>query len=656
MRHSVLSAPRIVAAVAALALIAPPAAAHGGQYRPPGDAGVGGIAGGATGAPPTNPQGANGPSVGGPGSDIGSGVGTQGKDGRPRGVGGMLSGLEQNAVPGDWESWWDANKDTYLDLRDRPFGGVRTRGGFGHLTGLGFHEVSAPTRRPDASRVEDDVAPLLRQILAAGGERDLLDSAVLALARSSRGESAEAVLRATLPLLAHHELSVQSSAALSPGVLGSPLAVEQLTALATDSSAGRTLAGGRGPVPSLVRAFAALSLGLIDDAGSVPTLCELVATTDDGDRDLKACAIVALGLMNNQRSPEALRFLVERLSDRKLDAVLASYVPTAIGKLASRARSPDPSVLPPLLAAFQHRDTDALVRQSLAIALGLLGEAGAGESRDVPVVQALLDYVTAGKDAGTRQFALIALAQIAARDDDPTAHDGVHAAIQQLLAREIAKPSSASNQPWATLAAALYGRAQPGARADFSMLVSEAYATEKNPSLRAADALALGLLDDRAMAATLFEDFQTATEPAFKGYAALALGFLDHTDAAERLRNECRAKTITPGYRMQVATALGLLGDREAVAVLSETLENAQTLGVSAAVAKALGLIGDESAIAPLMKLAADPEKSALTRAFACVALGRLCEKTSLPWNQPIMADSNYLVAVPAIAEVCDIL
>jgi HEAT repeat protein len=652
MRHSVPIAPLLLAA---LAIAAPRATAHGGQYRPPADAGAGSIGGGISGAPPTNPQGVNGPTEGSPGSGTGSGVDGQGQNGK-NGRGQTRTGFELQDSTSSWESWWDANKDKYLDLRDRPFAGTRTRGISPHMTGFGRHDSAGPTRRPDTSRVEGDVAPLLQQLLAAGGERDVLDSAVLALARSSRLASAESVIHAALPLLAHHELSVQTSAAISLGVLGSPLAVEQLTALATDSSAGRTLAGGRGPVPSLVRAFAALSLGLLDDAGSVPTLCELVATSDDGDRDLKACAIVALGLMDNERSPEALHFLVGRLSDRKLDAVLGAYVPTAIGKLASRAASPDPSVLPALLAAFQDRDTDAMVRQSLAIALGLLGEAGAGESRDTPVVQALLDFVAVGKDAGTRQFGLIALAQIAARDDEPGAHAGVHAAIQHLLAHEITKPTSAENRPWATLAAALYGRAQPGVRADFSMLVSEAYAAEKNPSLRAADALALGLLEVQGMAATIFEDFQTTTESTFRGYAALALGFLGHTDAAERLRVECRAKTITPGYRMQVATALGLLGDREAVAVLSETLENAQTLGVSAAVAKALGLIGDESAIAPLMQIAADPSKSPLTRGFACVALGRLCEKTSLPWNAAIMADNNYLVAAPAIAEVCDIL
>jgi len=568
----------------------------------------------------------------------------------------VRSGVEIGDVTSGWEAWWDANKDRYLDLSHRAFAGTRTRSGPRHMTGLGRQGGGEPTRRPEASRVQGEVLPLLHQLIAEGVDRDLLDSSVLALARSSRADSAAATLTATVPLLAHDELSVQTSAALSLGVLGSPLAVGPLTALASDSSAGRTLAGGRGPVPSLVRAFAALSLGLIDDAPSVDTLRDLIEASSDADRDLKACAIVALGLMDNERSPEAARILVGLLADRQLDAVLKSYVPTALGKLCSRAAEPDPTALPALLETFTARDTDAMVRQSAAIALGLLGSVSPGESRDSPLVQALLDFVTEGKDAGTRQFSLIALVQIAARDEDPAAHAPTHDAIRHLLAREITRPSTAGNRPWAVLAAALLGHAQPDARADLALLVQAAYASDKDPSVRAACALGLGLLDVQPSAEILFEDFQRSTDPTFKGYAALALGFLGHADAAERLRAECRAKTITPTYRMQVATALGLLGDREAVGVLSETLVDAQTLGVSAAVAKALGLIGDDSALAPLMALAADPERTPLTRAFACVALGRLCEKTGLPWNQPIMADNNYLVVVPAIAEVCDIL
>jgi len=647
MRYSVLIALLLVFG-------ARPAAAHGGQYHAPPDAGGGGGLNGGNGAPPTNPLGSGEPTPGqGLPGDVRTRGDQQGNERRKQ----ILTGLlEQSAATGSWEAWWDANQDRFLDLRHRALSGPRSASRLRHRSGLGRHDEGDTARRPDSSRIESEVLPLLTGLIAAGADRDVLDSSVLALARSSRADRAESVIAAVLPLLAHAELSVQTSATLSLGVLGSPLAVESLTALAADGSAGRALAGGKGAVPPLVRAFAALSLGLLDDEDSVGTLCALIDGSADADRDLKACAIVGLGLMDNRRSPEATRFLLDLLADRKLDAVLKSYVPTSIGKLCSRPSGADPSVLAPLLEAFSARDTDAMVRQSLAIALGLLGETGPCDPDRSPVVEALSDYVTAGKDASTRQFCLIALAQIGGRDAEPAAHAEAQAAIRRLLAREITRPSSPANRPWALVAAALHGYAQPDARADYAMLVSQTYRSEKDPEVRSAAALALGLLDVGAMAPEIFDDFQASTEPVFKGYAALALGFLGHAEAAGRLQAECRSRSITPNYRMQVATALGLLGDREAVGVLSETLESAQTLGVSAAVAKALGSIGDESALAPLMKLAADPAKGGIARGFACVALGMICEKTGLPWNASIMADNNFNVAVPAIAEVCDIL
>jgi HEAT repeat protein len=98
------------------------------------------------------------------------------------------------------------------------------------------------------------------------------------------------------------------------------------------------------------------------------------------------------------------------------------------------------------------------------------------------------------------------------------------------------------------------------------------------------------------------------------------------------------------------------MSDTEAVSVLITTLKDAQTLGVSSAVAKALGIIGDESAIDPLREIAFDPSIQNITRAFACVALGIVCEKTDLPWNARISQDNNYRARVPAIDEVLDIL
>ena len=71
----------------------------------------------------------------------------------------------------------------------------------------------------------------------------------------------------------------------------------------------------------------------------------------------------------------------------------------------------------------------------------------------------------------------------------------------------------------------------------------------------------------------VLEDFHAVKDPEFLGYAAVALGLLDCQPAAEPLLVKCRSRTITPTFRLQAATALGLLGEPDAVPVLSETLQ-----------------------------------------------------------------------------------
>ena len=68
------------------------------------------------------------------------------------------------------------------------------------------------------------------------------------------------------------------------------------------------------------------------------------------------------------------------------------------------------------------------------------------------------------------------------------------------------------------------------------------------------------------------------------------------------------------------------------------------------------GLIGDRNSIAPLKAIASDEDVQELTRAFACVALGLVGEKTDLPWNARLKANNNYRAKVPSMAEVLDIL
>ena len=324
-------------------------------------------------------------------------------------------------------------------------------------------------------------------------------------------------------------------------------------------------------------------------------------------------------------------------------------MPTSPGKLGR------PEAVPALIAAFEDPDADNLVVQSAAIGLGQLAT-----TDDAAVIEALGDYVSEGRDAQARHFALIALANIGGRDEDPSANETrvtSHEEIVALLKKEIeGKGKSKDHRSWAALAGAIYSREIESAQPDFVDRIQAAYTKESNPSYKSAFAVALGLLNDQTSADQIFEDFNTRKENDFRGYACVALGFMNHTEAANAMRGLCQNKGTTPTLRLQVATGLGLMSDTQAVPVLIDTLQNANTLGVSSAVAKALGLIGDRDAIGPLNQIASDESKQKITRAFACVALGIVGEKTDLPWNAKISAHNNYRAKVPSIEEVLDIL
>jgi HEAT repeat protein len=637
MRHALLV---VLSSVCLLA----PIHAHGGQYKGPGDAGTPAAGNGGSAGPPTNPRGGLAPGVGAPGTANGGTTASTGgpRSGTPRGPNSSTVQPAYTDSYENWEFWWEANKDSFLDLKSHLVGGENT--GAISLTGQGRVTGKTVSRRPTLDVIQERVVPMLEELIRSSNERDILDSSIVALARAGSPASRSDVVPLAIGLLANKELSVQSAATLALGIARRPEAAPTLQALMAGSAEGRRLMGGNA-VPTLVRAFAALSLGLLDDATSVPRLIELLDGTRDGERDLKVCAITSLGLMTPR--DDSFHYLMTKLGDRKLDAIIASYVAIALGRIGR------PEAVKALVGAFTSRDTDDLVRQSAAIALGQLATLGQSAA-----VDALVACIREGRDEQTRHFCFISLAQIGARDegaDDATTQPERRAALIKLFGDEIARPSRSDHRSWAALAAAILGRADESARAAFQPRLIEAWGHEKDPSYRSAFALALGLLRVTSMGAQLFDDYKTSNDADHRGYTALALGFLEYREAADLLRAQCSQRAQVPSYRLQVATALGLLGDTEAVTVLVTTLQNSETLGVSSAVARALGLIGDGTAIDPLRTLALNADKPAIARAFACVALGRLCETTELPWNARLAANNNYRAGVPALDEALDI-
>jgi HEAT repeat protein len=636
---------RTLSICALIALIATPAPGHGGIYVAPGDAGSPFAQGGGAGGPPTNPKGG---SNAGPGKPANSGATSlsRGESIRTKrhrgGRGPNTGGLESLAANGVWEYWWDHNKAEFLDVRARLSGGSTTVGP-SQLTQRGRITTNQPTRAVTADMVSTEIFPVLLELLTESDERDLLDSAVLAMARSVRGGQIDEVLIAAQTLLAHPEISVQSSATLSLGVLGSPAAVPMLQDLAVGTSAGRVLVGG-GAVPSLVREFAALSLGLIDSPSAVPTLFSLAADSPDTGNNVRACAVIGLGLCRTSAGPEVVSLLAGMLADRRLDPVVKSFVPTSLGKLG------DPSALPALMAAFTDRDAHIYVTESIAIALGRLGAI-----EHPSVIAALKDCYVEDSDMSARQFSLMSLARIASREQVPEDSREAHDELMSWLLRQVSRPERRTDRPWTALAAGIAARHHPAIQGATIDRLAAGYEDASAPSDKAAFALALGLLESKGHGQMILDDLRESSDSTFQGYAAVALGLIDHGPAKERMRAMCNNRSFVPSLRIQLATGLALMRDRDTVPMLVATLHDAETLGLIAAVAQSLGLIGDASALRSLKEVVADTSRPPLTRAFATVSLGLLAERTRLPWHAAIRADNNYLIDIPPMSEVFDI-
>ncbi|HTE05759.1 MAG TPA: HEAT repeat domain-containing protein, partial [Planctomycetota bacterium] len=618
-----LTVRRAIAASALLlaaGLLAPGAAAHGGQYKGPA-ADSGGSSGG--GGPVTNPGGASTSAGSGAGGAAGAGASagapSGGRTSSPRGVaGGTGASLFADSTLG-WEFWWEHNKDQFLEFRSASDGSGQ--GSAAGLTARGRPGRSAARASPEV--VLAGIIPVLERLLGSENNRDILDSSVLAIARVTLAGSpeADAVADAIRPRLAHRELSVRSAAVLALGVLGSARQADLLRDLLRDDSAGRAAMGGS-PVDWLSRAFAALSLGLIDVPEAVPDLIAAIDASPAAERDLKICSIVALGLMHDPARPQIVAYLQRRLADKSMDATVRSFIPTSLGKLG------DPAALPALLAALLDTENDHAVRQSAAIGLGLLGPMG-----NEPVRAALMAAALGDGDAQTRHFCTMSLAQIGARDTDPTAQAEAHEALGKHFARQLAGPAAASDRAWVQLAAAIYGRRQAGAKPALAAALAAAYGKEKDPGVKGATAVALGLLAHEPLAPMLLADLEQSHDAELRGYLGIALGLMRHDPARNALRKLSLDTTVSPTLRLQAVTGLGLLRDPGAVDLLLAALGTAQTLGVSSAIARAVGLIGGQGSISSLAGLASDGKSSDLARAFACVALGLVGEKTDLPWN-----------------------
>jgi HEAT repeat protein len=634
-----------------------PLFAHGGRYGGPTDTIPPNVGGGGDGTPggPGNPgtPGPGAPTTGGPRGPTTGGAPTAPPTAGPRGGGPIGARTKGKGTGGydQWEFWWENNDDPYLALKQR----MRSNRVTSQVsTFRGGASNADAARRPTASDVSDAIVPALLSVLDSK-EADLVDSAVLALARVLPSEKSAVALPAIRAALHHEAKSVRESATLALGVLGAPEACVDLRDLLLDAPAGRAATRHPDGVEPQVRAFAAAALGLI---GAPQAAADLERVVRDGKlgatSDLKAIALLSLGLLKGGFE-SIVAFEQDALGDRELDPLVRAQAPIALAHLADepQGRSAARAALHFLLSRFLDEKSDD-VRRSLAIALGRLAA-----PTDVEVVDGLVEASQRASDVSTREFSLMALAELGARDDDAPGNAALHQRLGSLFKLTLAQPTHLSDRPYGALALGVWARNPTLDRSDLDAAKSAIAAQlekENNPSFKGALSIGLGLLGALEHADTLATCFEEARDSSLRGYLAVGLGLMVSRRHSELLTTALDKKGLEPKAKLQLARSLGLLGDPNAIELLTRQFKEASTLQETSATVEALGLIGDRGAIAPLVTILRDERDTPLRRGFAAVGLGLLAEKTELPWNTRFTIDSNYRAKTAALVEIFDLL
>ncbi|MDF1837829.1 MAG: HEAT repeat domain-containing protein [Planctomycetota bacterium] len=667
------------------------ASAHGGTYRGPGDTvppgGGGGTGGGPATPGPSGPgtPGPSGPSTPGPSTPTGpAGTPPAGSPAGPT-TGGGDTGPDLST----WDFWWGFNKDQYLNLKANTRNTGVVTGGDDWLLGKGEEEQTKDTLAPSQKQIREIVVPALLKVLDKERGNDLITGSLIALAKIgdklSEADTSE-FEQVIKQFLKDGNQEISETAAVALGILANDASVELLTQLMNDDPAARSFMG-KTEVPFRTRAFSAYGLGLIGHATSnnelrrqiAASLVGILNTPSFAKRDLKVAAMVAFGLTpvdagaeesaDESLTPEEaaassrkaqLNFLLDyydeanqREHSRTRHHRVRAHAPTAMARLLADQGAEFEEVRSQVIEKMlegvnKHSKYNRNIQQSCVLALGQLVDARGGKKNAHRTAHEELDRICKKGELQSKRYALISMAQIAARPapesiEDPTG--GRDDLRKNLLARM--SKAKGGQAAWAGLAVGVHARALSDGGQEtidlgaLSALRSEAKKS-KSPDLAGAYMLALGLANDQDSAELILDKLEYFSQDETRGHCAVALGLMNYTQAVEPIQEILDGSEFRPDLLKQAAVALGLLGDKNMVERLVKMLGDAKSLSSQAAIASALGTIGDKNSIDGLVELLKDSGKTQTARGFAAVALGIVCDKELLPWNAKIGTNINY--------------
>jgi len=562
-----------------------------------------------------------------------------------------------------WRFWWAYNNDDILNLKSHIYSARVSSSSPIFFSSKKDEENRRNATRPTEHAVTSTIIPaLLATINRKDDHEDVHGGAMIALGKIGSSKYIPMFEAAIWNRFKNDKdqrldfgYQATESAVLALGVLptldeASIETVRRICLAAIDDDSLRTRE----------RTWAAVCLGLQRDAGAVRPLVERLQRTYKDD-NIPAGLLCGLGLIGNCTETQAIRGGLEEglrkgtLFGRDITGSdrIRSFVGYALAKIG------DPAALPAIMYVLDSRKAGRIVKRSAAIAAGVLGAAATDEKTKNDTVAGLIKYINnSGGDSTGENFAIIALSQV-----------GTEKALTTLL--DIADSGQYGQRPFAALGLgtcvfyrdrdAAEEKGPPMDKALRQKIVqrigklSEKY---KDADTKAAFMLARGLMRDTTATEELVNIVASrSADPTLRGFCSVALGLMG--DASDSVKDALKAaleERKSADLRRDAATGLGLLRDADVVKILLDELKKAKSFAVQGQLITAIGTIGDHNAIAPLVEILDDKTQNTQTRAMAAVGLGMIGDLRELPALARLSKNYNYRASVPDLDELLFIL
>ncbi len=588
----------------------------------------------------------------------------------------------------DWQLWWSFNKDRFLRFTNIQTGRAFT-GSDDFYLGSGQREQETVGGRAQDRVIDGILSDALLKGLEKGGSNEFCQSALIAMTRVG-GQNQGKFDWVTNWFLANGTDEMHPTAAFVLGLTGNASRVEMLREIALNTKEGCELISPEGEhptarVPMSMRSYAAYGLGMIGARSTdrevrsqiVRTLIDILENDASDANDARVAAMISLGLVplhvdedvvacycgtcvvpdpHTSLRPQVTYLMRYFTADEEFDPILRAHTATTLGRLV--AARPDgmtermkEGIAEVLVRALEKSARQPRqVRESATLALGLIGDAD-NDNTDKWIRWALRRSMKGGGEM-ERRFAMISLAEVgghAGQGDEPFAGIGD---VRNTLTRGLSSGKK-KEKAWAAIALGVLGHELRAKGIEPDSGVDTAILSSMRSAKRVADlgaySIAMGLRGTPDAAPRLLKKLDQVRDEDARGYVAMSLGMVGAREAIESLQETLVDAEEQPLLQTRTGLALGMLGDQSVaeslLEVLNSSLDEEDGDARQIAAVSALGYIGDKRGVEILCEIVTDAEDkySVAVRETAVVALGLCGDRTSRPWRTMLTMGSNYL-------------